>query len=81
MRAAVGVPVTVKMRIGVVEGTGAAARERAQHFDARDQAALHEFVSAIAAAGCSIIIVHARKAVLGGLSPAENREWSARRWN
>jgi tRNA-dihydrouridine synthase A len=74
MRAAVGVPVTVKMRIGVVEGTGAAARERAQQFDAHDEAALHDFISAIAAAGCDIIIVHARKAVLGGLSPAENRE-------
>jgi tRNA-dihydrouridine synthase A len=74
MRAVVRVPVTVKMRIGVAEGTGAAARERAQQFDAHDEAALHDFISAIAAAGCGVIIVHARKAVLGGLSPAENRE-------
>jgi tRNA-dihydrouridine synthase A len=74
MRAVVSVPVTVKMRIGVVTGSDGATRERAQSFDARDEAALHAFVSSIAGAGCTTIIVHARKAVLGGLSPAENRE-------
>jgi tRNA-dihydrouridine synthase A len=74
MRAVVSLPVTVKMRIGVVAGRAADTHARVQGFDARDEAALHEFVTAIAAAGCTTIIVHARKAVLGGLSPAENRE-------
>jgi tRNA-dihydrouridine synthase A len=73
MRAAVRVPVTVKMRIGVLAGSGAAMRERMQDFDARDQEALYGFVRAVASAGCTRIIVHARKAVLGGLSPADNR--------
>jgi tRNA-dihydrouridine synthase A len=74
MRAVVQVPVTVKMRIGVLAGTGAEVRARAQLFDGVDEARLHEFTSAISAAGCEIVMVHARKAVLGGLSPAENRE-------
>ncbi len=74
MRAVVNVPVTVKMRIGVLSGSGAAIRARTQIFDTEDEANLHAFTSAIAAAGCAIVVVHARKAVLGGLSPAENRE-------
>ena len=74
MRAVVRVPVTVKMRIGVLAGTGAEVRARTQLFDGADEARLHEFTTAIAAAGCEIVMVHARKAVLGGLSPAENRE-------
>jgi tRNA-dihydrouridine synthase A len=39
-----------------------------------DIAGLHRFVSLIRDAGCDVAIVHARKAVLGGLSPKENRE-------
>ena len=74
MRAVVKVPVTVKMRIGVLSGSGAAIRARTQLFDAEDATNLHAFTAAIAAAGCKIVMVHARKAVLGGLSPAENRE-------
>jgi tRNA-dihydrouridine synthase A len=74
MRAVVQVPVTVKMRIGVLAGTGAEVRARTQLFDGADEARLHEFTTAVAAAGCEIVMVHARKAVLGGLSPAENRE-------
>ena len=35
---------------------------------------LLDFVSSVRAAGCEVAIVHARKAVLGGLSPKENRE-------
>jgi tRNA-dihydrouridine synthase A len=73
MRARVTVPVTVKMRIGVVER---AKRERAlsvADFNDGDFDALQRFVAAIAAAGCARAIVHARKAVLGGLSPKENR--------
>ncbi|MDH4260325.1 MAG: tRNA dihydrouridine(20/20a) synthase DusA [Gammaproteobacteria bacterium] len=60
MRAAVKVPVTVKCRIGID--------------DHDDYGFLHAFVSEIAAAGCATVIVHARKALLKGLSPKENRE-------
>jgi tRNA-dihydrouridine synthase A len=74
MRAAVRVPVTVKMRIGVVEGRGGAAIEGSGRFDEAERAALYRFVSAVRDAGCDAVIVHARKAVLGGLSAQENRE-------
>ena len=60
MRDAVSLPVTVKCRIGID--------------DHDDYEFLHTFVSTIAAAGCATVIVHARKAVLKGLSPKENRE-------
>lgn len=62
MRAAVpaSVPVTVKCRIGVD--------------DQDDYAGLEQFVSTVADAGCSLFVVHARKAWLKGLSPKENRE-------
>ena len=74
MRAAVSVPVTVKMRIGVIEGRGRAAVEASHRFEAAEQAALSHFVGAIRDAGCDAVIVHARKAVLGGLSAQDNRE-------
>lgn len=60
MAEAVSVPVTVKTRIGVDE---------ADSFDF-----LAGFVERIARTGCNTFIVHARKAVLRGLSPRENRE-------
>src|ERR1700741_5152445 len=60
MRAAGGVPVTVKCRIGID--------------DRDDWPFLREFVAAMADAGCGTIIIHARKAVLKGLSPKQNRE-------
>jgi tRNA-dihydrouridine synthase A len=60
MRGAVGVPVTVKCRIGID--------------DRDDWEFLREFVAAIADAGCRTVIVHARKAILKGLSPKQNRE-------
>ena len=60
MQAQVQVPVTVKCRIGVD--------------DQDSYAALHTFITLIAAAGCNRFIVHARKAWLSGLSPKENRE-------
>jgi tRNA-dihydrouridine synthase A len=72
LRAAVAVPVTVKMRVGVIDG-GEHLRDRVQSFGEADWRALQEFMRAIAAAGCGRVIVHARKAVLGGLSPEENR--------
>jgi tRNA-dihydrouridine synthase A len=72
MRAAVSVPVTVKMRIGVVAGGHAGPQTLI--FDERDFEALAGFVEQVYQAGCQAAIVHARKAVLGGLSPKENRE-------
>jgi tRNA-dihydrouridine synthase A len=54
------VPVTVKCRIGV---------------DDQDEFAdLHRFVETLIGAGLQVLIVHARKAWLHGLSPKENRE-------
>ena len=60
MRAAVDVPVTVKCRIGIDD-------EESYEF-------LAGFVDTVAATGCDTFIVHARKAILSGLSPRENRE-------
>jgi tRNA-dihydrouridine synthase A len=83
MRAAVKIPVTVKLRIGVVDanelgGEGGSRRESARaaaaRFEAEEQAALEQFVGGIVAAGCDAVIVHARKAVLGAWSPRDNRE-------
>ena len=83
MRAAVSVPVTVKLRIGVVDASeldteGATRRESARAAAARfgepERAALEQFVDGIVSAGCSSVIVHARKAVLGAWSPRDNRE-------
>jgi tRNA-dihydrouridine synthase A len=83
MRAAVSLPVTVKLRIGVVDASelgdeGMSRRESARaaaaRFGAAEAAALDDFVDGIVAAGCSAVIVHARKAVLGAWSPRDNRE-------
>ena len=60
MRSEVGVPVTVKTRLGVDE-------HDSYEF-------VRDFVGEVAAAGCATFIVHARKAWLSGLSPKENRE-------
>ena len=60
MSAAVSVPVTVKTRIGV--------DERDSYED------LYRFVAIVADAGCKTFFVHARKALLSGLSPKQNRE-------
>ena len=60
MRAAVGLPVTVKHRIGIDDQ------------DSYEE--LHHFVATVAAAGCTTFIVHARKAILKGLTPKQNRE-------
>ena len=75
MRAAVSIPVTVKMRVGVICATGkSTARDAVANFTEADFEALHGFVDAITKAGSQVAIVHARKAVLGGLSPKDNRE-------
>ena len=60
MRAATGVPVTVKCRIGIDE------RDDYEFFSS--------FASSVVRAGVSALIVHARIAILGGLTPKENRE-------
>ena len=62
------------MRVGVVTGSGTAAREAIARYTDEDAAALMGFVAAVRDAGAAAVIVHARKAVLGGLSPKENRE-------
>lgn len=74
MKAAVRVPVTVKMRIGVVSGARRKVTSALAAFDEADFEALREFVALSHQAGCAVAIVHARKAVLGGLSPKANRE-------
>lgn len=60
MQKAVSIPVTVKHRIGI---------DDMQSYDEM----LH-FVDTIAATGCTHFVVHARIAILQGLSPKENRE-------
>jgi tRNA-dihydrouridine synthase A len=57
---AVGIPVTVKHRVGV---------DRRE-----DYGFVRDFVGALAEAGCRVFIVHARSAWLQGLSPKQNRE-------
>ncbi len=59
MAAATSVPVTVKCRLGVD--------------DADSDPLLARFIATVAESGCRTFYVHARKALLGGLSPAENR--------
>jgi tRNA-dihydrouridine synthase A len=54
------IPVTVKHRIGL---------------DYSDSYAfVRDFVGTVSQAGCNVFVVHARNAVLKGLSPKENRE-------
>jgi tRNA-dihydrouridine synthase A len=60
MREAVRVPVTVKCRIGVD--------------DQDDDSDLFAFAACMADAGVEVLVVHARKAWLQGLSPKQNRE-------
>lgn len=60
MQAAVRVPVTVKTRIGID--------------DQDDYDFLYQFVTRMEQAGCTSLTIHARKAILSGLSPKENRE-------
>jgi tRNA-dihydrouridine synthase A len=60
IREKVAIPVTVKHRIGI---------------DAVEAYAfVRDFVGTVSEAGCATFMVHARNAVLKGLSPKENRE-------
>ena len=74
MVAAVRVPVTVKMRIGVVSAGAGDLPDAIAGFSERDAESLWGFVGSVRDAGCQAAVVHARKAVLGELSPKENRE-------
>ena len=60
MQKAVSIPVTVKHRIGID--------------DMQSYEEMLHFVDTVAATGCTHFIVHARIAILQGLSPKENRE-------
>ena len=72
MQSRVRIAVTVKVRIGIEEGPGAVSR--GLEYTPQDHERLHQFITAVAASGCRVFAVHARKAVLQGLSPKENRE-------
>ncbi|MBL1142338.1 MAG: tRNA dihydrouridine(20/20a) synthase DusA [Proteobacteria bacterium] len=56
----ISIPVTIKTRIGIDD------------LDSYDF--LYDFINTTRAAGCNTFIIHARKAILSGLSPKENRE-------
>ena len=60
IRDAVALPVTLKHRIGIDK--------------VEDYAFVRDFVGTVAESGCRTFIVHARNAILKGLSPKENRE-------
>jgi tRNA-dihydrouridine synthase A len=60
MKRAVGIPVTVKCRIGID--------------DQDPELALDMLARGVVAAGADALIVHARKAWLNGLSPKQNRD-------
>jgi tRNA-dihydrouridine synthase A len=60
MKASVALPVTVKCRIGID--------------DQDPESTLFRFAEIVKSAGSDALIVHARKALLKGLSPRENRE-------
>ena len=59
MRQCVDIPITVKTRIGID--------------DLDSVEFLMEFVKTVSDAGCNTFIIHARKAILNGLSPKKNR--------
>jgi len=59
MQSVVDVPVTIKTRIGIDD------------FDSYEF--LRDFICTNVEAGCDTFMVHARKAILAGLSPKENR--------
>ncbi len=60
MASNVDIPVTVKCRIGID--------------DKDSEEELLHFIGTVAESGCSTFVIHARKAILQGLSPKQNRE-------
>lgn len=63
----VAIPVTVKTRLGVDE--------------LDSYAYFSDFIHCVAQSGCRVFVVHARKAWLSGLSPRENRDVPALRYD
>lgn len=59
IKSQVSIPVTIKTRIGI------------DNFDSYDF--LYDFIDATQVSDCDAFIIHARKAILNGLSPKENR--------
>jgi tRNA-dihydrouridine synthase A len=57
---AVDIPVTIKTRLGVD--------------DCYSYQYMSDFVGRVAESGCTVFVMHARKAVLAGLSPKQNRD-------
>jgi tRNA-dihydrouridine synthase A len=57
---AVDIPVTIKTRLGVD--------------DCYSYQYMSDFVGQVAESGCSVFLMHARKAILAGLSPKQNRD-------
>ena len=55
----VNIPVTIKTRLGV------------DNFDSYEF--LHNFIAKVSSSGVHTVIIHARKAILSGLSPRQNR--------
>jgi tRNA-dihydrouridine synthase A len=66
MAGATKLPVTVKHRIGIRSRINGMSRESYED--------LHKFVETVSGAGCRKFIVHARIAILEGLSPRLNRD-------
>jgi tRNA-dihydrouridine synthase A len=60
MTQVVDIPVTVKTRLGID--------------DLDSYEFLHNFIGIVSDAGCRTVIIHARKALLAGLSPKQNRQ-------
>ncbi len=60
IRATIQIPVTIKTRIGID--------------DLDSYEFLYDFIETSYKAGCETFIIHARKAILSGLSPKQNRE-------
>jgi tRNA-dihydrouridine synthase A len=60
MLEAVDIPVTIKTRLGVD--------------DCYSYQYMSDFVGRVAESGCTVFVMHARKAVLAGLSPKQNRD-------
>ena len=65
MRAACDLPISVKHRLGLDQMDAAESQ--------RDYQFVLDFVLAVTAAGATQVTIHARNAVLKGLSPKENR--------
>ena len=59
VNSAAKIPITIKCRIGVD--------------DQDPNVVLPDFISTVSQAGVSVFVIHARKAILNGLSPKENR--------